>query len=413
MIKKYLNLKTWNLLHYEIASLMLMLIFLPSFEAPKNLFLAIYVVLSLTRQYKTSRFLIFEKIDYVFLFLFVTAILSTIFASLHGHEWKGFKSFFTIFTFGWIFARSQYSQDTIKGLFLTPILSIIPPLLIGLYTFKALGFLKIHSIGFVNASGLYLTLVASVALGYFLFFKPSKNQFMHYLSWGLLISLFYFSLFIASSRSAFLCFVIAAFTLIFLSKFKFKKILLSLLAISLCASFALKAPVFEKHIRDVKDNNTLAYRDKLWNVSMESIRLFSGKFGIGIDNYIFVGEGIVKPAVEARGEFYDANNYFYSSLTHNVYLSFLVERGFLGFFSLMTLLVFWAAQIFRNIKRLGLDQHHDYLWAGSLSGLFSVTIVGFVHTTLVHEPGVLALFFFGLYEMYTKFYINKKSLNVI
>jgi len=122
-----------------------------------------------------------------------------------------------------------------------------------------------------------------------------------------------------------------------------------------------------------------------------------------------VDESIVKPAVEARGEVYDKNNYFYSSLTHNVYLSFLVERGFLGFFSLMTLLVFWATHLLRNIKRLGLNQQHDYLWAGSLCGLFSVTIVGFVHTTVVHEPGILALFFFGLYEMYTKLYVNKKA----
>lgn len=412
MIKKYLNIKIWGLLQYEIASLILMLIFLPSFEAPKNLFLISYVALSLTRQYKTSKSFKFEKIDYVFLFLFVTAFLSTIFASLHGHEWKGFKSFFTVFTFGWVFVRSQYSKETMKGLFLCGILSILPPLLYGLYEFlwtKHSTFLKINSVGFVNASGLYLTLVASVALGYLLYAKPNKNKWMHYLSWGSLIALFGFSLLIAASRSAFLCFVIAAFTLIIFSKFKFKKILFMFFAICLTTSFVLKAPVFEKHMRDVKDNNTLAYRDKLWNVSAESIRLFSGQFGVGIDNYTFVDENIVKPAVEAQGEVYDANNYFYSSLTHNVYLSFLVERGFLGFFSLMAFMVFWASHLFRNIKKLGSNEQHDYLWAGSLSGLFSVYIVGFVHTTLVHEPGILALFFFGLYETYTKLYLNKKA----
>lgn len=399
----------WSLLHYEIASLVLMLIFLPSFETPKILFLISYIALSLTRQYKTSRFLEFEKFDYVFLFLFIVAFLSTAFASLHGHEWKGFKSFFTVFAFGWVFIRSHYSKEVIKALFLCAILSLIPPLLVGLYTLKALGFLKINSVGYVNASGLYLYLVASATFGYFLNIRPTKDQFMHYLSWGFLISLFGFSLLVAASRSAFLCFIITAIVLIFFSKFKFKKILLLLFAISLCTSFILKAPVFEKHIANVKDNNTLAYRDKLWNVSMESIRLFSHKFGIGIDNYIFVDESIVKPAVEARGEIYDAKNYFYSSLTHNVYLSFLVERGFLGFFSLMTLLVFWASQIYRNIRRIGLNQQHDYLWAGSLSGLFSVAIIGFVHTTLVHEPGILALFFLGLYHMFLKGYTKEKA----
>jgi len=412
MLKKYLNFKTWSLLHYEIASLVLMLIFLPSFEAPKNLFLASYVALSLTRQYKNSRFLKFEKIDYVFLFLFITAFLSTIFASLNGHEWKGFKSFFTVFIFGWTFIRSQYSKDIIKKLFLLPVLSIIPPLIFGLYQMlwtKENWFIRINSVGHVNASGLYLTLVASVALGYLLSVKRIKYQLFHYVSWSSLIGFFWISLALAASRSAFLCFIIVAPVLIYFSKFKFKKILFSLFALSLCVIFASKAPVVEKHMNDMKDNNTLAYRDKLWNVSMESIRLFSHKFGTGIDNYSFVEEEIVKAAIESRGEVYDPNNYFYSSLTHNVYLSYIVERGFLGFFSLMALLVFWATQIFRNIKKLGLNQQHDYLWAGSLSGLFSVTIVGFVHTTLVHEPGILALFFFGLYEMYTKIYIKKKA----
>jgi O-antigen ligase len=412
MIKKYLDLKVWGLMQYEIAALTLMLIFLPSFEAPKHLFLISYTLLSLTRQFKDSRFSKFEHIDYIFLGLFVAAFLSTIFASLHGHEWKGFKSFFSVFIFGWTFVRSQYSKNTMKGLFLISILSLLPPLIYGLHEFlvtKHSEFLKINSLGYVNASGLYLSSVASVALGYFLSIKPTKNKLVHYLSWGSLISFFGFCLLIAASRSAFLCFVITASILIFFSTFKFKKILFSILAISVCASFLLKAPVFEKHIRDVRDNNTLAYRDKLWNVSIESIRLFSYKFGTGIDNYGFVDESIVKPAVEGRGEVYDAKNYFYNTLTHNVYLSFLVERGFLGFFSLIAFFIFWGFGLLRNIKKLGQNELHDYLWAGSLSGLCATSIIGIVHSTLAHEPGILALFLFGLYEMYLKLYVKKKT----
>ncbi len=411
MIKKYLNVQAWGLMHYEIASLVLMLIFLPSFEAPKNLFLVIYVLLSLTRQIKTSQFFKFEKIDFIFLFLFITAFLSTIFAGLHGHEWKGFKSFFTVFIFGWVFARSQYSKATIKGLFLCSFLTLLPPLLWGLYeliwTKEAL-FLKIHSVGFVNASGLYLMTIASATMSYLLFFKPKKSQNYFYLIYAFLIALFSFSLLLAASRSSFLAFIITTFILILVSRIKFKKLFLSLFLVSIVSSFLLNAPVFEKHIHDMKNNNTLAYRDKLWNVSFEAIRLFSNKFGTGIDNYGFVDEALVKHAVESRGETYDPKNYFYVNLTHNVYLSYLVERGFLGLISLIALMIFWANSLFMNIKRLGRDSQHDYLWGGSLSAFLSVYLVGFVHVTLVHEPGILALLFFGLYEMYTKFYLNKR-----
>lgn len=412
MIKKYLNFKAWGLMQYEIASLVLMLIFLPSFEAPKNLFLVSYVLLSITRQFKTSNSLKFEKIDYVFLFLLATAFLSTIFSGLHGHEWKGFKSFFTVFIFGWTFAKSQYTKETIRGIFLCAILTILPPLFFGLYELLWANhstFLKIHSVGFVNASGLYLMATASAAMSYLLFFTPKKYQINHYLFWGLLIVLFGCSLLVASSRSAFLAFVVAAAILIFFSKIKFKKSILSLLLISFSLSFLLNAPVFEKHIQNVKDNNTLAFRDKLWNVSLEAARSFSHKFGTGIDNYGFADEVFVKRSVESRGETYDPKNYFYVNLTHNVYLSYLVERGFLGIISLIAFMSFWANSLFMNIKRLGRDSQHDYLWGGSLSAFLLVYLVGFVHVTLVHEPGILALFFFGLYHIYTKLYVNKKA----
>lgn len=412
MIKKYLNVQAWGLKHYEIASLVLMLIFLPSFEAPKNLFLVIYVLLSLIRQLKASRFKKFEKIDFIFSFLFITAFLSTIFAGHHGHEWKGFKSFFTVFILGWLFARSQYSKETIKGLFLCSLLTLLPPLLWGLYELmwtKEASFLKIHSVGFVNASGLYLMTIASASLSYLLFFKPKKYQNLQYVLFGFLIVLFCFSLLVAASRSAFLAFIVTAFILILVSRIKFKKLVLSLFLISIVTSFLFNAPVFEKHINDMKDNNTLAYRDKLWNVSFEAIRLFSNKFGTGIDNYGFVDEALVKHAVESRGESYIPKNYFYVNLTHNVYLSFLVERGFLGFLSLITLMFFWSKRLFLGIKKIGQDPTHDYLWGASLSAFLSVYLVGFVHVTLVHEPSILALLFFGFYEMYTKFYLNKKA----
>lgn len=213
----------------------------------------------------------------------------------------------------------------------------------------------------------------------------------------------------ATSRSSFLAFIVTAFILIIVSRIKLKRLILSLFLVSIFSTFIFTAPVIEKHIRAMKYNNTLAYRDKLWNVSVEAMRLFSNQFGTGIDNYGFVDEALVKHAVESQGETYIAKNYFYVNLTHNVYLSFLVERGFLGFFSLITLMFFWSKRLFLGIKKIGQDLTHDYLWGASLSAFLSVYLVGFFHVTLVHEPGILALLFFGFYEMYIKFYFDKRA----
>ena len=152
----------------------------------------------------------------------------------------------------------------------------------------------------------------------------------------------------------------------------------------------------------------LSTRQKVLRLFVGHLKDQKWKFGTGIDNYGFVDEALVKHAVESRGEPYISKNYFYVNLTHNVYLSFLVERGFLGFLSLITLMFFWSKRLFLGIKKIGQDLTHDYLWGASLSGFLSVYLVGFVHVTLVHEPGILALLFFGLYEIYTKFYLNKR-----
>ena len=37
-----------------------------------------------------------------------------------------------------------------------------------------------------------------------------------------------------------------------------------------------------------------------------------------------------------------------------------------------------------------------------------VFLAGLAHTTFSHEQGILALFFFGLHEMYSKLYLKKK-----
>ena len=69
MLKNFFNIKAWGLLQYEIASLVILLFFLPSFEAPKHLFLIIYVVLNLIRQFKDGSLLKTNRSDLVFLFL--------------------------------------------------------------------------------------------------------------------------------------------------------------------------------------------------------------------------------------------------------------------------------------------------------------------------------------------------------
>lgn len=412
MIFKFLNPKNIKLLNLEISCLIVLLIFLPSFEAPKNLFLIVYVFFALIRQFKESRLKKFDKLDYIFIAFFFSSLLSALFPVLHGNEWRGFRSFVTVFLFGWVFVRSEYSRQTIKTLFLVSIFSLLPPLLLGLYRFlctQELNYLLINSVGYVNASGLYLTIIASASLGYLLSLNTKKNNFYSYLFWILLIMLFGFSLLVASSRSSFLSFVISSILIIIFSKIPYKKIFLSMFFFIFLACFYLKAPVFEKHTTNLKNHDVLSQRDKIWNVSIETLKAYPALFGIGINNYGLVDEAMIKSSIEGRQDFYNASDYLYGTLNHNVYLASIVERGFFGAFVMLSLMFYWFTRLYRGIESLFYDEQFFYLWAGSLTAFFSVFLVGFVHTTLVHEPGILAFFFFGLYEGYCKFYLKIKK----
>ncbi len=158
MLKNFFNIKAWGLLQYEIASLVILLFFLPSFEAPKHLFLIIYVVLNLIRQFKDGSLLKTNRSDLVFLFLIASLFLSTIFSTFSGEEWRGLRSNLPILVFGWIIARSNYKKKTLEILFAVSILSFLPTFIYGAYEhflLKRFYFFKIHSVGFVNASGIY------------------------------------------------------------------------------------------------------------------------------------------------------------------------------------------------------------------------------------------------------------------
>jgi len=84
--------KKLHLIHLELTLLFLMLLSLPSLEAPKNIFLVLFVVIATVRQVKTKSLMVWGAWDWMFLAIVTTAFLSSMFAGLApGDEWKGFR----------------------------------------------------------------------------------------------------------------------------------------------------------------------------------------------------------------------------------------------------------------------------------------------------------------------------------
>ena len=398
----------------DLTMLSLLILNLPSLEAPKNIFLVGYLLTRLTSeiiQFKKDM-KVWHPWDTFFLAIVFTALLSTLFAGMpHLEEWKGFSVHMTAILSGWFLSRAQYSRENYHGLFKLIILGAIPPLLWGLYQYLIIHTkpnLQLHSVGHVNHSAIYLVMIFGASLGWFLShlnLNKFKLKFSNFfvLALGILSLLFFVSLIISQSRAAFgVGILLGLLVTYFLGKHTKIKIagMISIISIVML-SIVLQTGVVEKQIANQKANDVLSSRDKVWNVSLEASK-FHPLLGIGLSNWHFITIEQLRVSVESRGEKFNPNNYWFPGHSHNLYLSALVERGYVGLLVTILFMLFWMKHLISTFNWAKKTTQASYLWAGSLSAWFATCGIGFVNTTFHHENAILACLFLGLYLSYTR-----------
>ena len=398
----------------DLVMLSLLILSLPSLEAPKNIFLVGYLLTRLTTeiiQFNKGMKLWYPW-DTLFMTIVFTALLSTLFAGMpHLEEWKGYSVLMTAILSGWFLSRAQYSRENYQGLFMLIMLGAIPPLLWGLYQYLIIHTkpdLQLHSVGHVNHSAIYLAMIFGASLGWFLshlHLNKFKFKFSNFyvLALGILSLIFFVSLIIGQSRAAFgVGIILGLLVTYFLGKNTKIKIagLISIISIVML-SIVLQTGVIEKQIANQKANDVLSSRDKVWNVSLEASR-FHPLVGIGLSNWHFITIEELRVSVESRGEKFNPNNYWFPGHSHNIYLSALVERGFVGLLVTILFMIFWMKHLISTFNWAKKTTQASYLWAGSLSAWVATYGIGFVNTTFHHEHAILACLFLGLYLSYTR-----------
>ena len=403
----------------DLVMLSLMIVSLPSLEAPKNIFLVGFLVTRLiteVNQFKEGKKL-WGGWDSLFATIVFTALLTTIFAGFPGlEEWKGYKVLLTAILTGWFLSRTYYSENEYQLLFKLIILSTIPPLIWGLYEYLVIhsrASLEVHSVGHVNHSAIYLVMIFGASLAWLLSHLNAKKEKVT-LSWqitllGILSLLFFISLIIGESRGAFGIAVILAIMLCLLLPLKKYIKLFGVLFISsmLILTVAVNAPIVKKQIINQENNNVLSARDRIWNVSIEAAR-FHPLLGIGLSNWHFINLDQLKKSVEDRGEIFDSRIYSFQGHSHNLYLSALVERGIVGLFVTFLFMVAWIRHLIKTFQWAKKSIGRTYLWGGSLSAWVATFGIGFVNTTFHHEHAILACLFLGIYLSYTRLFLKTK-----
>ena len=389
----------------ELALLWLMVLALPSLEAPKNIFLVFYVVVALFRQI-SNKSTSWEFWDWLFLLCIGSAFLSAMFAGITpGDEWKGFRVLVTYVSVGWLVSRANYSKTEMAWLFGVAVIGVIPPLIWGYCQYLWLHTkrdLQLHSVGHVNHSAIYIAIIFGACVGASLSLWQSVSVKMRIALLSLSVFLL-ISLFVGDSRGAVGVAVLLAFTLITVlsRQTKMKWIAYGVLVISALLAVSLYSGAVTKQIGLQNKGMILSYRDKVWNVSLEASRFYP-VLGIGLDNWKLIKREDIKKSVEARNQVYNPDNYYFPGHSHNVYLTALVERGYLGLSVLLLLVFSWLRQLVKTFALTRNDATAAYLWAGSFSAWLVTFGVGTVNTTLHHEHGILAFLFLGLYLSYAR-----------
>ena len=404
----------------DLMMLSLMIVSLPSLEAPKNIFLVGYL---LTRtfteidQFKRG-IRQWSNWDSLFLTIVFTAFLSTWFAGLSGlEEWKGYKVLLTAILTGWFLSRAHYTQENYQNLFKIIVLSAIAPLIWGFYEYLIIhtkSTLQLHSVGHVNHSAIYLVMIFGSSLGWFLselnFKKEMSGSKWKLIFLGMVSLMFFLGLIIGQSRGAFGVAVMLILSLLFfLGQHKKIKIMggVGILSILLLI-IILKAGIVQKQINNQETHNLLANRNEVWNVSLEAAR-FSPFLGIGMSNWHFISLERLKKSVEVRGEIFNPKKYFFPGHSHNLYLTALVERGVVGLMMTFLLMIAWIRQLIKTLDLAKKSSEAMYLWAGSFSAWITTFVIGLVNTTFHHEHAILACVLLGLFLSYSNLFFEKKK----
>jgi O-antigen ligase len=263
--------------------------------------------------------------------------------------------------------------------------------------------LELHSVGHVNHSAIYLTMIFSASLGAYLSFRY-PGLFLKKIMLILLTFLLYISLIVGQSRAAFgVGTIIGILFSILLARDKNKTIVMIGIFVSvLIIVLFSNTPIAQKQVANQKANDVLAGRSLIWNTTIEAARLYP-LFGIGIDNHAVVTKEEIKNSIESRHEVFDDKLYdFHYKHSHSFYLSNIAERGVVGFAVTILFILMWFLHLIKTFYITRLSDQAAYLWSGSAGAWITTFGIGFVNTTFHHEHGILACLFLGLYLSYCK-----------
>jgi O-antigen ligase len=390
--------------------LVTVLLFLPLFEAPKNIVWFAFCIFSSWYLYE-GRSHNLRTYDSAWLLWFFTSFATTIYASyVYQVPNDGWYDIARFISFGFFISLLEFDRRRIQIIVWIITVSVLLGIIegyVGIYLDGG-GSLELHSVGHVNHSSIYLVLALSVILSYIAILSSNRIE----RSVLFVVSLFIFSVIIDSeSRAASGVSVIVVFVSLFFFLRRNISIMagfsLMLLSIFLVSYLIINSSVYDKHRQwSERYSNELSARERINNLSKE-VFLSYPLFGIGHGNYKDFAEKSYLKLAAKKDEKYISDNYLINPHAHNLYYTYLVSSGVIGFLGMLSF--FLIGSYLLSVRLIRTWGNFDSVLSFSrLSFSFMLFInlsIGLVNTTLHHEHAMLSMLAAGLFFSHHR-YVN-------
>jgi hypothetical protein len=387
----------------ETALLVALALFLPLFEAPKNLAWLAYV---LTWVWNRARARDFggrwDLWDTLIAAWIASGYLVAAFAGLHDQEWTGANDLARYATVLWLVKRGGYSEPELRWVLGALVASALAALAWGWWkVWIALeagrrGQLQLKSVGHVNHSAIYLAMVFGVCAAW-LFARWRAWDARRRVYAAAATAFVLLSLLVMASRGALAA--AAALVLVLGAAWwpRSRAPLvagLAVLALAGAAAFGLDSGIARKQQVFAAAGNPLSSRDAIWRLGTAAWERHPW-FGVGMSNYDRISLERVAEWRARAGKDFDRTRYAPNAHAHNLFVNALAERGLVGGAALVAVLAAWLAWLVRLRPRAADDDARWLLWGGAASAWVVTVGAGMVNTTLHHEHGILATLLLG------------------
>jgi O-antigen ligase len=386
----------------EIGALLALCFFLPLFEAPKNIFWALYLVVWIVNRARARDFGgRWDTWDSLIAAWIGSGFVVAVFAGAPGgDEWRGAIDLLRYGSVLWLTKRSRYSPREITWALAALVASTVVGLAmacVALWRGQE-GGLQLNSVGHVNHTAIYLAIVLGLCVSWL--FGAWSQMSLGGRALGVAVNALILVALVATASRGAIGVGLAVPVLLAIGWWKRSRVPLLasavVLAVTAIAMFVGDAQVLRKQEKSLVTNNMLAYRAEIWSMATTAWREHPW-FGVGMDNFGRVTPYRKRLAEGKAAPTRDPTRALEFAHAHSLFFNTLAERGLVGSVALWALFTALLISLLRHHPLASADSEVWLLWSAAATAWLVTVGVGMVNTTLHHEHGILASLLLGLW----------------